>query len=277
MVARVYLLTAMLLLMSYGMGCTQVKQYQPDAAQPGDTSTPTVDDPMPAEDHQVPTDGPSPVDVSMPPPDMLSTTCNTGETLCGTVCVNTATDRANCGSCGFPCPAGQNCGGGRCSSGDLRVPGHACTVSSDCPGDGGFCLPERNGWFGGFCAYSCSPEAPCPTGNECSSYVGSTVYVCHQTCRSSGTCRPGYLCDMGGICRSPCASASDPAGAPVCDASGNNCIVGCHYSCSSADAGCTRTNLRCNVSIMVCGCADDTACGAEYRCETSTGRCLRRI
>ncbi len=40
--------------------------------------------------------------------------CNSGFTKCGTVCVNTLTDRTNCGSCGNVCLAYNICSNGQC-------------------------------------------------------------------------------------------------------------------------------------------------------------------
>ena len=41
--------------------------------------------------------------------------CNAGSTLCGSTCVSTQTDTANCGSCGNTCLTGSSCQGGQCS------------------------------------------------------------------------------------------------------------------------------------------------------------------
>ncbi|MBX3273433.1 MAG: hypothetical protein KF729_24430 [Sandaracinaceae bacterium] len=37
-----------------------------------------------------------------------------GQTRCGDACVNTITDRMNCGGCGNVCAEGQSCLGGMC-------------------------------------------------------------------------------------------------------------------------------------------------------------------
>jgi hypothetical protein len=42
-------------------------------------------------------------------------TCLPPTELCNGVCVNTGTDRANCGACNDPCQQGATCGGGQCS------------------------------------------------------------------------------------------------------------------------------------------------------------------
>ena len=41
-------------------------------------------------------------------------TCPTGQTLCGTTCVDTRTDDQHCGACGRACAAGSTCASGTC-------------------------------------------------------------------------------------------------------------------------------------------------------------------
>ncbi len=45
---------------------------------------------------------------------MANTSCTSGLTLCGTGCVDTKTNNANCGACGTACPSPQTCGAGAC-------------------------------------------------------------------------------------------------------------------------------------------------------------------
>jgi hypothetical protein len=51
-------------------------------------------------------DGPAGPEASPPPPDVG---CAAGQTACGSTCVNTATDSANCGGCGKACPPSDTC------------------------------------------------------------------------------------------------------------------------------------------------------------------------
>jgi len=45
---------------------------------------------------------------------LVVATCSSGTTMCGGTCVNTNSDRYNCGSCGTVCPAGETCQVGKC-------------------------------------------------------------------------------------------------------------------------------------------------------------------
>src|SRR5580692_462606 len=40
--------------------------------------------------------------------------CPANDTICGKVCVDTATDFGNCGACGNACPMGRTCTAGAC-------------------------------------------------------------------------------------------------------------------------------------------------------------------
>ncbi|MDB4928359.1 MAG: Tryptophan synthase alpha chain, partial [Myxococcaceae bacterium] len=47
--------------------------------------------------------------------DMGPPACATGQVRCGGTCVDTATDRANCGACGTACGQAQLCTAGACA------------------------------------------------------------------------------------------------------------------------------------------------------------------
>ncbi len=280
---RLRVLLWMLIVVVLSLGCTEVKQWAADASDApvqADSPLPMIDEPV--VDSPSPPDNLPPADAPVPPQDSPITSCSAGETLCDMRCVNTMTNASNCGTCGLQCAPGQSCVNGSCSSStmDLREPGRACTRSSDCPGMDGFCIPELNGWRGGFCAYSClgSGDPPCPTASTCLRYPGSARGVCLRTCTDSTSCRTDYVCTPvpGGsvsFCSTSCEGSAAPAGPIACDATGSLCVPGCSYQCSTS---CAQPNMTCNVGSGSCGCANDTACGAEYHCDASTGRCLRR-
>lgn len=41
-------------------------------------------------------------------------TCTGGQTLCGSLCVDTSSNPNNCGSCNFPCDSSSTCTAGQC-------------------------------------------------------------------------------------------------------------------------------------------------------------------
>lgn len=83
-----------------------------DAATAPDTvvadATDAADVPLPPDVRDAATDAvdTTPTPDAPPPPD---TSCPTGQTRCGGVCVNTATDPSNCGRCGGTCDARGTC------------------------------------------------------------------------------------------------------------------------------------------------------------------------
>jgi hypothetical protein len=40
--------------------------------------------------------------------------CDSGYSLCSGLCVDTASDDANCGKCARPCPPSKHCAAGTC-------------------------------------------------------------------------------------------------------------------------------------------------------------------
>ena len=50
------------------------------------------------------------------------TTCPTGQTKCGTMCVNLKTDFGNCGYCGRACVKGQICADWKCMQPVIKMP-----------------------------------------------------------------------------------------------------------------------------------------------------------
>ena len=84
-----------------------------------------------------------------------------GKALCGTACVDIATDVANCGRCGGACETGQSCVTGACSS--------------PCPASTALC--------GGACVDTSSDPKNCGAcGNTC---PGATSVCAGQTCTAT--------------------------------------------------------------------------------------------
>jgi hypothetical protein len=89
----------------------------------GDQSAPLD---APGSDAPIETGGmDAPVDVIEEPPPADAGGCITGETKCGTSCVNEQTDGQNCGSCG------HGCAGGECQSGACQPLQMATEVAYD--------------------------------------------------------------------------------------------------------------------------------------------------
>lgn len=118
---------------------TRVTTTPPDTAAP-DTRTP---------------DGPSP-DTATPVPDTAAPPmCTPPLALCGSTCVNTASDGSHCGACGKICAGGMVCNGGQCVCVAGRtLCGATCvdtaTNSANCGACGTACLPGQ-ACTGGMC------------------------------------------------------------------------------------------------------------------------------
>jgi hypothetical protein len=72
-------------------------------------------------------------------------TCSNGQTTCGNVCVNTATDVNNCGGCGTKCGSGQTCAANQCTGGapSFNVPS-GCTKKTLNSHGYAFCTNTRS-------------------------------------------------------------------------------------------------------------------------------------
>jgi glucosylceramidase len=120
-------------------------------------------------------------------------TCNSTQTLCGSACVDTATDSSNCGVCGNPCSGGQTCQGStcKCPSGMLSC-GGSCVAS-----DATNC---------GTCGHACTTGQVC-SGNSCGSTCSGSQMLCGTSCvdttssaANCGTC--GHACTATQHCAS---------------------------------------------------------------------------
>ena len=70
---------------------------------------------------------------------MTNTACGTGLTVCGTGCVDTTTNNANCGTCGNACESPRTCGSGKCNcpSGYTDCNGQCVNTQIDAQNCGG--------------------------------------------------------------------------------------------------------------------------------------------
>lgn len=139
--------------------------------------------------------------------------CTGSSTCCGTTCVDTQTNAANCGMCGMVCPTGRACTAGSCAV--------ACTVS--CPA-GTTCSGAQCLCGTGPSARACSASETCCSGTCTRTDTAANCGACGRTCAGSEEC-------CSGTCRNTNADRSN------CGSCGNECG-------SSAD-GCTAGSCTC--------------------------------
>ena len=190
----------------------------------------------------------------------MGTTCASGQTRCGTSCVDVQSDIRNCGACGHACDAGSTCDGGMCNAGtdtgscpsgqldcgsgcidvqsDMRNCGachNACDAGVACMGGAcggtGTTGTGTSGCDGtlttcsGACVDLQSDLANCGScDNACGAGMSCTSGACVMdgTTDGSTTTMPGDTCDASlESCTGLCVDLStDPAN---CGACGNAC------------------------------------------------------
>ena len=85
----------------------------------------------------------------------MCSTCQAGQTYCGTGCINTQTDNANCGACGVACGPGQACSQGMCAATCGRGMSNCAGVCMNTQTDNANC---------GACGMACGPGQRCSQG-----------------------------------------------------------------------------------------------------------------
>ncbi len=147
-------------------------------------------------------------------------TCVANELLCGTACIDSATDPANCGACGAACKPGEVCGSGACAltcSGNSKQCGQSCFDTQVDPANCGGCGKKCD--VGQVCnAGACG--AQCPDAQKlCVADGGAVSCVTTTTDRANcGGC--GVTCDTGKVCNAGVCSDSCGAGGTFCAGNG---------------------------------------------------------
>jgi hypothetical protein len=141
-------------------------------------------------------------------------------TCCDGNCVNTPTDRNNCGACGNVCVPGQYCANGTCVTCDKSI----CTI-----GLAEYCVDLQTDRENcGSCGIVCQKDSG---GNPQRDLVCSAgACICTgTTCPTSLRCCPaGYVCNRDDGC---CPEGGDYCGGGQCCPRGFKCGGNCGQPC----------------------------------------------
>ena len=134
---------------------------------------------------------------------------------CGTACINTDTDRNNCGACGNACTGCQTCSNGVCSGSGACASWQTCqngtctpTCAQQCPGAGCtacYGLFDNSVVCGNFNIHTCD-DFVCDAASDCPNPATGDRCVVSSTSKDDNTTEPICASRPGGTCAtiSPC-------------------------------------------------------------------------
>src|SRR5262249_27593308 len=130
--------------------------------------------------------------------------CAAGTTLCGTACVDTRSNPANCGACGRACPAATVCAAGVCQT-TCTVPG-----TTNCAGA---CVDLTNNAANcAACGRACTDGQLC-VASTCACTQGTRPTLCNARCVDVAA-DPNNCGACGTVCQPPLMGT----GGPLCSA-----------------------------------------------------------
>jgi hypothetical protein len=213
--------------------------------------------------------------------------CDISLVCCNGRCVDTASDRANCGGCARTCESGETCWDGRCQCPQgLTKCGSLCTNTqsdnANCGSCGSVCAGGRYCVLG-----TCicpAGETPCADGCKNPSSDRKNCGACGSQCPGKADCIRGFCkCTQSSIC--PPGTHWSLASCS-CESRCGRGLKLCAGACVDVKMdsnNCGRCNKRCGsgqsckTGICECNSGLKPACGGKTCCQNvcpSTGGCL---
>ena len=211
--------------------------------------------------------------------------CQSGQSDCDGLCVNTESNPNHCGACKNACKIGEACTKGKCTL--------VCQSSlSDCKGS---CVNLKTDHSNcGVCGTTCKAGQVCSDG-KCALSCQSDLSDCKGTCVNMKTdigncgacgtaCKAGQVCSDGKCALTCQDSLKDCKGLCIntktdianCGACGTACKAGevcsggtCALSCQSSLTDCKGTCVNLKSDISNCG-ACGTTCKSGEVCSSGT-------
>src|SRR5450631_1616639 len=126
-------------------------------------------------------------------------TCNSGQTLCGSACVDTNSDSSNCGVCGNACTGGQTCQSSQCKCASVQLSCGGSCVASDATHCGNCSTTCQTGQVcsNNSCGTSCSGGQTLCGGSACVDTTTSAANcgTCGNACGSTQHCASSACVD----------------------------------------------------------------------------------